>query len=194
VATSFVEDFHNTNNPLKWQIGNLDNGVTASIPNNQYTIQTTQGYTSFPYPQAVGTLPQDFTLTATMAETSGGSSLTYGVAFRFSEQSGNVSNCYAFIISSSSTYELLEIGHGYTISSAPLWQGSYTAAGGTGSHTLQVKAQGSNYTFSIDGHTVKTGASSTTLNNTDISDGSMALVVTGPGGTFVATHVQLSIP
>jgi hypothetical protein len=190
-ATAFTEDFHDTSNAHQWLVGNLNDGVTASISNNQYLIQTTSSNTDFSYPQAVGSLPANFTLTTTMSEqASDPTSLAYGLALRFSEQSGVV-NCYALLINSTGGYLLVEIGHGHTITS-PLWQGSYTNKAGP--HTLQVIAQGSNYTFSIDGQSIKTSLNSTTLSNADISDGSMALVVTGPGGHFALNAIQLSIP
>ena len=190
-ATAFTEDFHDTSNSHQWLVGNLNDGITASISNNHYLIQTTSSNTDFPYPQAVGSLPANFTLTTTMSEqASDPTSLIYGLALRFSEQNGVV-NCYALHINSTGEYFLAEIGHSHTITS-PLWRGSYTNKAGP--HTLQVIAQGSNYTFSIDGQSIKTSLNSTTLSNSDISDGSLALVVTGPGGHFALNSVQLSIP
>ncbi len=189
-ATAFTEDFHDTSNSRQWLVGNLNDGVTASISSNQYLMQTTGSNTDFLYPQAVGSLPANFTLTTTMSEqASDPTSLTYGLALRFSEQNGVV-NCYALLINNTGGYLLAEIGHGHTITS-PLWQGSYTNKAGP--HTLQVIAQGSNYTFTIDGQSIKTGLNSTSLSNADISDGSLALVVTGPGGHFAVSSVQLSL-
>jgi hypothetical protein len=191
-ATAFSTDFHNTTNSLNWQTGQLDNGVTAGFAQNQYLIQTTLDNTVFPYPQALGTLPAQFTLTTTIKEQEGSSNLIYGLAFRFGEQNGTV-NCYMLVVNNAGYYQIIELGNGHTIAQ-PLWQGNY--AGGSGAHTLQVKEEANNvYTFSIDGKSIAAGIdNSTTLTLNDLSGGSMALVATGPGGEFAASLVQLSIP
>ncbi len=194
-AKAFIEDFQNNNR--NWQIGSLGGGITVDINNHhRYIIDvsqpTNQATTAFAYPQKVGTLSPNFTLSATIQENPGAPNIFYGLAFRFTE--GNSANvtCYALIIDNNGDYQIREYGNGYNNSSAALWSGQY--AGSTGPHTLQVIGQGNNYTFTIDGKAIKTGATSYTLTNTDIQSGSLALVAAGPTATFIATSVQLSIP
>jgi serine/threonine protein kinase len=190
-ASPFLEQFQSSNK-LNWSTGQFAQGVTADVGNGQYTIETTEQGTAFPFPSAVGNLPANFTLTASMAEQAGDAdTLSYGLVVRFTAQSGVAEDGYALVITSGGSYGILEIGHGHTLAD-PLWQGTY--AGGAGQHTLKIQARGSNYTFFIDQQQIATGSNQSTLNNPDITTGGLALLVTGPGGTFITTKVQLNIP
>jgi serine/threonine protein kinase len=189
-AQAFIEDFHNDSR--NWQQGSvLGNGVQAQVSNNQYVITTSENYTSFAYPQSVGTLPTSFTLTAKMQETANAPTLFYGLAFHFTEISASSVKCYAFLINNAGDYAIYEYSPGASPSN--LFSGTFTPTSGV--QTLQVKAQKNNYTFAIDGYAVNTGLNhATTLSNSDIQDGDLALLVTGPGGNFVTTQVALATP
>jgi serine/threonine protein kinase len=190
-ASPFLEQFQSANK-LNWSTGQFAQGVTAELSNGQYTIETTQQGTAFPFPAAVGNLPANFTLTASMAEQAGdASTLSYGLTVRFTAQNGVAEDGYALVITNSGAYGILEIGHGHTLAN-PLWQGTYT--GGSGQHTLKIQARDSTYTFFVDQHQLSTGINQSSLHNADITTGSLALLVTGPGGTFIITQVQLTIP
>ena len=190
-AQAFTEDFHSNNR--NWQQGGtLGNGVQAQVSSNQYVITTSENYTSFAYPQAVGKLPTSFTLTAKMEETVQSSTLFYGLAFHFTEINSGSIQSYALLINNAGDYLVDEYTPGKA-SPGELFSGTFTATSGT--QALQVKAQGTQYTFTIDGKTVYTGLNNvTTLSNSDIQDGSLALVVTGPQGNFVITQVALTTP
>lgn len=195
-AQAFNEHFQDTR--LSWLAGNIAPGVSASTPGGgAYSVTISQNTTAFPYPQAVGALPANFTLAATLQQSSGARTSVYGLAFHLSGDTGNVS-CYALVVDSSGGYEILEYTNSrYTTIS----QGSYQPA--AQKHTLEVKAQGNSYTFLIDGQIeqIQIGANppGNTWNNSDLHGGRLALLFAGPasGGAstkFVATNVQLSIP
>jgi serine/threonine protein kinase len=185
----FTENFQN--NTRNWPTGSLNSGITAGIANNQYTIVAAQPATAFVSPQSEGTLPANFTLTTQIEQKQGAADVFYGLAFRFTSSSAGTL-CYALIITSNGIYQIREYGHGYTNTSNPLWQGNYPYTSTSQSHTLQVNATGSSYSFSIDGKKIQTGIASSTLTNTDISHGNLALLVTGQQATLVATKVQVS--
>jgi serine/threonine protein kinase len=195
LAQAFNEQFQD--NHLNWQTGNIAPGVSISTPGQgAYAITIASSSTAFPYPQAVGLLPDNFTLTATLQQTAGASDDAYGLAFHFARDNSGSISCYALAISSNGSYAIYE----YT-SNTPITitQGSYPV--GPGPHTLTVKAQGNLYTFSIDQQalqlTIGTQAPTTTWSNNDLHSGHPALLFAGPNPgeantAFKATHIQLS--
>lgn len=192
-AQAFDEHFQNNN--LNWLVGSdIAPGVNASTPGEgAYTVTISADTTVFSYPQAVGVLPDNFTLTATLQQNSGTSNGVYGIAFHLSGGNSNKVSCYALIVNSSGKYEILEYinSHATTIS-----QGNYQP--NATKHTLTVQAQGNNYTFSVDRQaeqiTIGANSSSHSWSNSDLHDGQMALLFAGANTEFEATNVQLSIP
>jgi hypothetical protein len=200
-ALPFLEHFQN--NDRSWQTGSLNNGITATLPSGgQYKVTVPQDRTAFPYPQNVGTLPDNFTLTATIQETSGEPATFYGIMLHFSQQSSGISG-YAFVINNSGQCLIIK----YTSAAstpASTAQSSYNTPGQT-SHTLKVQAQGSRYSFFVDNQAVKLATSSNPSNtiwsDSDLHGGNLTLFLAGPASgaavpstTYVASLVQLSIP
>lgn len=195
-AKAFIEDFHG--NDRSWQVGDLNGGVTASTPGGgAYTITVPQNSTTFPYPQSSGTLPDNFTLTATIQQTTNIPDALYGIAFHFSQDSNSTVTCYAFIVNSG-TYQILK----YTNNSiTPVYQGQI--ASNTLAHTLRVVAQDNSYSFFIDGKAeqfaIGSNPASPTWSDSSFHGGQLALLLGNPknaaqAATFLATSVQLSIP
>lgn len=196
-AQAFNEQFQN--NHLNWPTGNIFPGVAITAPGSgAYTTTITTATTAFPYPQAVGLLPDNFTLTATLQQTAGASDNAYGLAFHFAEDNSGYVTCYAFAIASNGSYEIYK----YT-SNNPVIIASGNYQTGAQAHTLAVKALGSSYAFFIDKQalqiTVNTQPPATTWNNSDLHSGHLALFFAGPNPgeantSFKTTNVQLSIP
>ena len=93
-ATAFIENFQSTTR--NWTAGTIG-GLTTGIVKNQYDIQMSGGPDAsyFPHPD-VGTLPTNFTLTASMEQTQG-SNAWFGLAFREKDDGkGGHVTCYAF--------------------------------------------------------------------------------------------------
>lgn len=194
-AQTFHDQFED--NHLNWPAGTLAPGVTAGTPGNgAYTITISTSTTVFPYPQNIAQLPDDFTLSATLQQTSSTSDNAFGLAFHFSQDGGNV-NCYALAIAGNGSYILYQ----YTNSNPVIiTRGNYPA--GPQAHTLTVKAHGSQYSFAIDNQPLQlTIDNQTTTNwtNNDLHQGRPALFFSGPqpgenSTSFKATDVQLSQP
>src|SRR5205085_8087868 len=92
-AKAFVDTF--TDNHNQWIEGNV-NGLTASISNGHYSLSVdAQQNTHFPYPAAVGILPDNFTLTVQFTQSAGVDTIAYGLAFRLTSEGNQVKSCYA---------------------------------------------------------------------------------------------------
>jgi serine/threonine protein kinase len=193
----FTENFQN--NDRQWTNGTLNN-LTASIIGNQYTLKisnATNGQTYFPHP-GVGTLPDKFTLTVTMEQTQldpAGSS--YGLAFRESENASGGVSCYALIMNTSGTYQVLKyspmqdrFATPYTILGQTDRPFSAINAGLNHFNILQVSVRGSSFTFTING---KPLPGPVTPDNA-YTGGQLALFVSGTNATFVASKVTLTTP
>lgn len=192
-ATPFTDNF--SSNALQWEVGNLADGVTAQVGDNEYLLTTTQNYTSFPYPMGIKPLAANFTYTATIKQTYGSSSMFFGIAFRFSTTNGTI-KCLALIINQNGKYQIQEVNQ---TQQYPLFSGQYTTSTTSGPHvyTLSVTGTGDHYTFRVDGQKLNTSTSSKTLVNSDFTGGGLALYITGPTqssqyGQFVVTSVQLN--
>jgi serine/threonine protein kinase len=200
-AQPFLEHFQN--NDRGWQAGTLNNGITETLPSGgQYKVTVPQDRTAFPYPQNVGALPDNFTLTATIQETSGEPAAFYGIVLHFSQQSSGISG-YAFVINNSGQCLIIKYTSA-TSTPASTAQSSYNTPGQT-SHTLKVQAQGIRYSFFVDNQAVKLATSSNPSNTIwsdgDLHGGDLTLFLAGPASgaavpstTYVASLVQLSIP
>ena len=196
IAQAFTETFQDNNR--NWTNGTLNN-LTASITGNQYHLQIINakgGQTYFPHPD-IGTLPDKFTLTVTMEQTQSDPSSSYGLAFRESENASGGVSCYALVINTGGTYQVLKYG--------PRQDGydpAYTSLGATNQpfsaintgidqfNTLQVIVNGSSFTFTINGKPLP----GTVTPDTSLSGGQLALFASGTNATFVASQVTLTTP
>ncbi len=191
---SFTENFQNNNR--NWTQGNL-NGLTAGVEHGTYTLQVSDNQTYFPHPN-VGTLPDNFTLTVSMEQVST-SSAFYGLAFHWS-QNGTSVYCYALIINESGQYQLLKYDPNQSNQYKQIWPSNHPwsaiNSGPNKSNTLQATVHGSTFSFMVNGQPVQVGPNATDTSYTDPSNpytgGQPALVVAGPGTSFLATSVQLT--
>lgn len=194
---TFNETFQNNN--LNWPTGDMGSGITASTPSGgAYTVTISTNNTAFPYPQNVSTLPDTFTFSATLVQTTGAHDDFFGIAFHLTEDSNGIT-CYALAITSNGTYAIYK----YTgTSTTPITQGHFSTS--SPPYTLTVKAQGNSYSFSINNQplsfTVGSQPSGSTWSDSDLHGGHPALLFAGPatsGGanpSYKATSVQLTIP
>ncbi len=192
-ATSFNENFHN--NDRNWTIGEQDNGnLTASISSNsQYTLTIgSASNTYFPNPSSVGTLPDNFTLTAQIAQNKGGSNVFYGLAFHL-RQEGSKVYCYTFVINSNGNYEVLKYNADVSSTPRQLWQGQSSSIHNGQSNTLQVTGHGNTFSFRVNNTLVPINASNQMADNDKpYTGGQPGLLVAGPNTTFTVTSVTLS--
>jgi hypothetical protein len=199
-ARAFSEHFQN--NDLNWQTGTTDQGFSATLPSGgQYGVTVPQGNTAFPYPQKVGTLPDNFTVTASIRQTAGGSTAFYGIMLHFSQDSSGT-NGYSFFINSTGQCQIVKYKAATSTPQASA-RCSYSTPTQT-NHTLKIQAQGSNYAFFVDNKAIMFPTSSNPANTTwsdgDLHGGLLALALSGPEqgagtqATYVITLVQLSIP
>lgn len=198
--THLLQAFHDQfqDNHLNWPVGTLGSGTTASTPGaGAYTVTISTNTTVFPYPQTVDLLPDTFTLTATLQQTSHSSDNVFGVAFHFTQDSDGQVNCYALVITSGGKYALYEYNNSAITT---ITTGNYQA--GPQPHTLTVRARGSSYSFQVDHQPLQiivgAQAPTTTWNNNDLHKGHLTLFFTGPNAgetntSFKATDVQLSV-
>jgi len=200
-AQPFSEHFQN--NQWGWQTGTLEQGVSATDPSGgQYSVTVPPGKTAFPYPQNVGTLPTNFTLTATLQGSATALSAFYGVVLHFTKTNSGISG-YAFILNNTGHFQIIRYENATSVPVASV-EGTYNVSGKT-THTLMVQARGSNYTFSIDSSAVAIPTSANPANtvwsDSDLHDGNLTLFFAGPDqgnatadAIYVASAVQLSIP
>jgi len=194
-ATAFTENFHGTTR--NWFAG-TQGGLTAGIVNNQYHIQISGGPdTYFPHPE-VGTLPDTFTLTATMEQTQGDSNAWFGLAFRENDD-GNGGNltCYAFGIQTNGS----SIVKKYDSTTANSTLGESTnpvhgfKTGNNQFHTIQAIVQGSKFFFKVDNQSVPVSAApDNSITDSQYTGGHLTLYVSGSNAAFIVTSVQLAIP
>lgn len=201
-ATAFVEHFSNNNR--NWTISSPDNNLTAAIANNQYSMSIGNTQTTyFPNPADVGTLPANFTLSARIIQTRGATTSWYGIAFHLKEN-GSAVYAYAFMIDNEGDYEVLK--YDTSVSSTP----SHFSAVHTGlnqANLLQVTAQGSTFSFSINGASapvtaitqdgyqpVSVQGTPSTITDMSYTGGDLGLLVTGPDTQYTVTMVTLKIP
>ncbi len=194
ITQPFTENFQT--NDRNWTNGTINN-LDASISGNQYTLKIQNapagGNTYFPHPN-VGTLPANFTLTATMEQTQSDPSSSYGLAFHESENASGGVSCYALVIHANGTYQVLKYD--------PNTSNEYVSLGGssnpfsaieTGSdqfNTLQVVVNRGSFTFTINGHPLP----DTITPDTAFTGGQLAVLVSGTNATFVVKQVTLTTP
>ncbi len=192
----FTEDFHN--NDRNWTLGNQDNGhLMADISSNQYklTIDNVQN-TYFPHPTPMGTiagpLPQNFTLTVKMAQTSGGIYNLFGLAFRLQGDDQHVSS-YVFAIKLAGHYQLLK----YASNTESLVKegGSSINDKLNQVNILKVIVRGNTFLFYVNDQLVQlqgTSDYSFTDHDHPFTGGQLGIYVTGPSASFVVTSVVLT--
>ena len=195
IAQAFTENFQNNNR--NWTIGTLNN-LTASIANNQYTLQiknATNGQTYFPHPD-VGTLPDKFTLAVSIEQTQSDTSSSYGLAFRESEDANGRVSCYALLINTNATYQVLKYytatdgnnPNPHTILGQTNQPFSAIKTGLGQFNVLQVVVNGNSFTFTINSKPLPGSVTP----DTSYTGGQLAVFVSGTNATFVANQVTLS--
>jgi serine/threonine protein kinase len=199
IATPFTDNFQN--NSRSWTNGS-QNGLTATVNPNRYTLvisQATTPDTYFPYPSNVGSLPDNFTWTVQISSNEADPKVFYGLAFRLKLNGNNVS-CYAFVIDGQGDYQILKYTSG---SKTPvrLWQGQSNNIHNSPntSNKLQVTVKGNIFSFTINDTPVKGQSNSITDNSGTplYTGGQPALAVAGSSTSemsFSVTSVQLAIP
>ena len=196
IAQPFTENFQN--NDRNWTNGTINN-LTASI-NGQYTLQisnATTGDTYFPHPE-VGTLPDKFTLTVSIEQTKADpSGDSYGLAFHESQNAGGKVSCYALVINTQGTYQVLKYipqNDGYDSPYTPLGQTtqpfSAIKTGIDQFNTLQVVVTGSSFIFTINGKPLPNPVTP----DTAYSGGQLAVLISGTNASFIVKQVTLTTP
>lgn len=200
LAQPFTETFQNNQRGWRESTGN---DVTSTIGGSSYTL--TVGNTNnllflCPNSTRVGTLPENFSLTAQIAQKQGSSAAYYGVAFhlRLEKDTNNVYS-YAFVMNGRGTWAILKYDPGIPNGPTTLKSGMSTSSihNAPASNTLQVIAQGSSFTFKINDTVLPingTGQADQTMVDRSYTGGLLALAVSGPNASFVVTSVQLIIP
>lgn len=189
-APPFTETFHD--NHLSWTIGSV-NGLNASLAQNSYVLDvplSSTANTYFPYPSAVGALPDTFTWSAQMEQTKG-SFAFYGLAFHLKQDSAGVS-CYAFIINGQGNYQVLKYSAG-SPSPAILSQGQSTTihTGLNAVNALQVRVQSNTFTLTINNTLISTPSPITdNTGGTLYTGGAPALLVAGSSQSEVSYTVK----
>lgn len=193
-AKAFVDTFADNRN--QWIEGKV-NGLIASISNGHYSLSVdAQQNTHFPYPAAVGILPDNFTLAAQLTQSAGANTIAYGLAFHLTSEGNQVKSCYAFVITSGGNYGILRYSNGMLDKGwSSGWSGQSSAIHiGLGQRNeLQAIVQGSTISFKINGQTVET-KTGTTLTDTAYTGGQLGILVAGPSTSFTVTKVQLTVP
>ncbi len=197
-VTTAAQSFNDTfqDNHLQWT--NQASNFTGSVGNNHYTITigNTPPYTYyFPYPQAAGILPADFTLSARISRTQGTPANLYGLVFRLVQQ-GNAVSCYALIIDGSGQYWLDKFdAHAANPGNATaLVNGRYQEAA-NGQNTLKVQVSGGNIQAWINDAQLDLNNPTTRIytDHQPYSGGRPGLMVTGPNAIFSIESVQLVV-
>ena len=189
----FTETFQN--NDRNWTNGTLNN-LTASVSPDHYTLQiqnAAEGNTYFPHPD-VGTLPDKFTLSITMEQTQLDTTSGYGLAFRETENASGGVSCYALVIHSSGTYQVLKydpnVSNHYVQLGGSSQAFSAIKTGADQFNTLQVVVNGSSFSFSINNQPLP----GTITPDSSYSGGQLAVLVSGTNASFVVNQVTLTTP
>lgn len=184
----FTETFQN--NDRNWTIGDI-NGLHASMSNAQYNLSVSDDRTYFPHPNT-SALPTNFTYSAQWSQNTGASQVFYGLAYQLKEDASGTTTCYAFIIDSNGDYLVEKYGVANQNQPARLAQGTLPAIhrGLHQSNTLEVVAQGSGFSFTVNGQPIPNPG----ISDSTYTGGLPALLVAGPNTSFTVTTVKLSSP
>lgn len=197
ITTPFTENFRN--NERNWTIGNQGN-LTATISNSRYILDISNAsQTFFPHP-TIGALPNNFTLTATILQTTGNLGAFYGLAFRQKDDGngGNVT-CYALAINGNGDYQVLKYDPHVVQGLSILWSTNQPwmpiNKGLNQLNTLRTIVRGSKFSFEINNQLVPVNnPTDQTITDSAYTGGQPALLITGPDTRFEVISVQLSIP
>ncbi|MBX5449349.1 serine/threonine-protein kinase [Thermogemmatispora sp.] len=170
----------------------------TAIGNGQYVItigQTPPATYYFPYPQAAGNLPTNFTLSAQIQRLAGNEENWYGLAFRLHLE-GNYVSCYALVIDGAGHYALWKFDAHAGQPGTPLIlvSGLYSPR----KHApdlLELTARGDTFTARINGVPVDFNTSTRSVSDPGgYSGGRPGLLVTGPQARFLITRFTLALP
>ncbi len=198
-AQSFVETFQD--NRRGWQQNNWES-ITPTIANNTYTLHignSKQIYFLCPDAKTTGVLPEKFSLTAQIMQTQGGTASFYGLGFHLGyQQDTNQPSGYAFVINGNGICALIKYtprnAQNYSVLKSQHCPSVLHSA--PDSNTLQVIAQGSQFTFKINDTLVPfAGANETNQSVVDQTyvGGQLGLLVSGPDTTFVVKSIKLTL-
>lgn len=198
-AQPFVETFQD--NQRNWQSA-AGNGLTSFIEGHDYRVAATRNKAYFlcPSSSSVGTLPENFSLTAQMTQQQGSSAAYYGIAFHLHREgsTANVSG-YALVINGQGTWAIVKYDPHATDGRTTLKYGTSTSGihGTSASNTLQVIAQGSRMSFKVNDTVLPIngeGQADQTLTDSSYTEGELGILVSGPNTSFAVTSVKLTIP
>ncbi|WP_162179497.1 serine/threonine-protein kinase [Thermogemmatispora carboxidivorans] len=194
VARPFTDTFQN--NQQRWTVSAP--AFSTAIGNGQYLItidQTPPATYYFPYPQAIGSLPTNFTLQVEMQRLAGGEENWYGLAFRLHPE-GNYVSCYALVIDGAGHYALWKFDAHTAEPGTPLVlvSGTYSPR----SHapdTLEISVRGDTFTARINALPLDFNTPTQSVSDRGgYSGGRAGLLVTGPHARFSITRFSLTLP
>jgi hypothetical protein len=197
-AQSFEETFQD--NQRGWEQDNSD-VLTSTVRGNAYMISVAKDLTYFLCPSSMssGMLPENFSLTAQIAQKQGRSDVFYGLAFRLGyEKDVSKVYSYALVINGQGDWLVLKydphVSNGYSV----LKSGTDTSAihNAPASNTLEVIVQGSKFLFKINDTVLPInglGQADQSIIDQSYTGGQLALLVSGPNASFVVTSVKLIV-
>ncbi len=194
VARPFTDTFQN--NQQRWTVSAP--AFSTAIGNGHYLItidQTPPATYYFPYPQAVGSLPTNFTLQAQIQRLAGGEENWYGLAFRLHPE-GNYVSCYALVIDGAGHYALWKFDAHADQPGTPLVlvSGAYSPRPHA-PDTLEISARGDTFTARINAVPLDFNAPTQSVSDRGgYSGGRAGLLVTGPNARFSITRFSLTLP
>nr|BBH95241.1 hypothetical protein KTA_34400 [Thermogemmatispora argillosa] len=194
VAQPFTDTFQT--NQQRWT--ESAPAFSTAIGNGQYLItigQTPPATYYFPYPQAAGNLPANFTLSAQIQRLEGDQENWYGLAFRLHPE-GNYVSCYALVIDGVGHYAFWKFDAHAAQPGTPLIvvSGQYSPR----QHApdlLEITARGDTFTARINGAALDFNTSTRSVSDPGgYSGGRPGLLVTGPQARFLITRFTLALP
>ncbi len=198
-AEPFVETFQA--NQRDWEQGNSD-GLSSTVRGNTYTISVAKDLVYFlcPSSSSSGMLPDNFSLTARIAQKQGRSDVFYGLAFRLGyKQDVNIVYSYAFVINGQGAWAIVKydphVSNGYSVMKNG--KGISAIHNVPATNELEVIVQRSKFLFKINGLVLPingVGQADQSIIDQSYTGGQLALLVSGPNTSFVVPSVKLTVP
>jgi serine/threonine protein kinase len=194
VAQPFTDTFQN--NQQRWTTSAP--AFSTAIGNGQYliTIEETPPATYyFPYPQAVGSLPANFSLQVQIQRLAGGKENWYGLVFHLHPE-GNYVSCYALVVDGAGHYALWKFDAHAAQPGTPLVLASGLYQFRPHSpDLLEVSVRGETFTARINHVPLDFNTPTRSLSDAGgYSGGWPGLLVTGPDARFAVTRFTLTLP
>jgi hypothetical protein len=123
-----------------------------------------------------------------------GSPIPYGLAFHWKDDGGKV-YCYAFVVDTKGTYQVLKYHVDNPGPPSILWMGQLSpfTNGLMVSHSLQAKVLGNKFSFEIDHKTASVNTPDQTITDNAYSGGQLAVLIGGTNQAYLVTSVQLTV-